>query len=107
MLPGVDTSPIVPRRRLLGVELGIDAVLNVREDFEHAAPADTGRIALEGQYLDRGELGYLTTLTMMAGTDPVQVILLAGVPVDDEIVASLCGGTSSVWTMSYIAPVRK
>ncbi|WP_296140638.1 pirin family protein [uncultured Tessaracoccus sp.] len=93
-LRGVDTSPIVTHTPLLGAELRIDAETTVELDvdpgFEHALIVDAGEATLEGQRLERGELGHVDvgpeTLHIAAGATPVRAILLGGAPFDDEIV---------------------
>ncbi|MDD7934914.1 pirin family protein [Actinomycetospora straminea] len=95
------TSPVPTATPLLGAELllerGAHLALPVDPAFEHGVLVDRGRVALQGQTLERGELGVLppgrTTVELTADdpdtdpdTDPARLVLLGGPPFGEEIV---------------------
>jgi len=89
------TSPVDTRTPdLLGAELILEphaeVVLQVRADFEHAALAETGSVAMNGTPVLHRQLGYAPTgadtLRIAAGGDGARVILLGGVPLGEQIV---------------------
>lgn len=93
-LPGVDTSPVVTRTPLLGVELRLDpgarVTLPVDAGFEHALLVDSGQIRFQDTDLEPSQLGFVgvgtTELLLEVGDEPVRAVLLGGEPFDDEIV---------------------
>ncbi|GGF46489.1 hypothetical protein GCM10010922_22750 [Microbacterium sorbitolivorans] len=87
-------SPVETRTPdLLGAELvlapGASATFEVRRDFEFAALAETGDIAVNGTPVAHRELGYVPTgsdtLTISSAAG-ARVILLGGVPFGEQIV---------------------
>jgi len=89
------TSPVATFTALLGAELVLDpwARVDLTSDpsFEHGVLVDTGSVELCGQELARAELGYLptghTTVTV-ENRNPTasRVVILGGVPFDEEII---------------------
>jgi hypothetical protein len=89
------TSPVRTATALLGAQVTLSpgAVWDVAVEpgFEHAVLVDTGRVALEGVVIGRGELGVLDTgpdrLTLAnPGPDPARAMLLGGEPFTEEVV---------------------
>ncbi|MGF2948207.1 pirin family protein [Microbacterium alcoholitolerans] len=89
------TSPVDTRTPdLLGAELILDPdaelTLSVRHDFEHALLAETGGITVNRTPVSHRELGYVPvgadTLHITAGADGARVILIGGVPLNEQIV---------------------
>jgi redox-sensitive bicupin YhaK (pirin superfamily) len=89
------SSPVRTRTPdLLGAELMLDpgatVTLDVRPDFEHAALAETGTAVVNAADLAHRCLAYVPpgsdTLTLTAGPDGARLILLGGVPLDEQIV---------------------
>lgn len=87
-------SPVETRTPdLLGAEIvlapGASATFEVRRDFEFAALAETGDIAVNGTAVAHRELGYVPTgsdtLTISSAAG-ARVILLGGVPFGEQIV---------------------
>ncbi|MDO5614126.1 MAG: pirin family protein [Paracoccus sp. (in: a-proteobacteria)] len=88
-------SPVDTRTgELLGAELRIDpdrsVTLDVRADFEHAVLAVTGTVAVDGTPVAHRGLGSAppgaASLTLTAGHGGARIILLGGVPFDEQIV---------------------
>ncbi|POH57215.1 pirin family protein [Arthrobacter glacialis] len=87
-------SPVVTFTPLLGAEILLDAgatlTLAVREDFEHGILVDQGAVRVSGTPLSYAELGYVgpghATLTLVAGSDPVRLLLIGGTPLGESIV---------------------
>jgi redox-sensitive bicupin YhaK (pirin superfamily) len=83
-----------PARRdtpLVGIELDLrgPTVLPLHPSFEYAAIVLEGRIAIDGQPLEPGRLGYLglgRTELAIAAADPARVMLLGGEPFEEPIV---------------------
>ena len=93
-LAGV-ASPIQTFTPLLGAELTIAAggsvKIPVRSDYEHGVLADTGSVEVNGTHVTRGDLAYVpeghSRLRLTAaGDEPARVILLGGMPFDEEII---------------------
>ena len=89
------TSPVGTFSPILGAELvlapGARINLYVDPSFEHGVLVDSGDVELAGTVLRRGELGYVGTgvsqLTLSdIGGEGARVVLLGGVPFDEEIV---------------------
>ena len=88
------TSPVETRTPdLVGAELilapGSTATLEVRHDFEFAALAETGSIAVNGTPVAHRELGYVPTgsdTLTISSESGARVILLGGVPFGEQIV---------------------
>ncbi|MDD7965169.1 pirin family protein [Actinomycetospora lemnae] len=86
-------SPVATATPLLGAEIllapGARLTLPVDATFEHGVLVDRGRVTLQGQPLERGELGVLppgrTTVEVGADED-ARVVLLGGPPFGEEIV---------------------
>ncbi len=87
------TSPVDTHTPLLGAEvmLAPGATLDIEVDktFEHGVLLDVGRIEVEGQELEPGQLAYVapgsTTLTLTA-REEARLLLLGGTPFDEAIV---------------------
>ncbi|MHA7304674.1 pirin family protein [Arthrobacter sp. TMN-49] len=87
-------SPVHTFTPLLGAEILLDAgatlTLEVRTDFEHGVLVDEGTVTVAGQPLAYAELGYVgpghASLTMVAGPDPVRLLLIGGTPLGESIV---------------------
>lgn len=88
-------SPVDTRTPdLLGAELtlraGSSVTLVVRRDFEFAALAETGNATVNGTAIAHRALGYVPvgsdTLTIAAGDTDARIVLLGGVPFDEQIV---------------------
>ncbi|GAA3026744.1 pirin family protein [Gordonia defluvii] len=88
-------SPVRTRTPdLLGAELTLEpagsVTLAVRTDFEHAVLAESGRVVVNGTTAQHRELAYVPpgsdTLRIDAGADGARIILLGGIPFDEEIV---------------------
>ena len=89
------SSPVDTRTPdLLGAELILDPdaelTLTVRPDFEHALLAETGGITVNHTAVPHRHLGYVPvgadTLHITAGADGARIILLGGVPLNEQIV---------------------
>lgn len=88
-------SPVDTRTPdLLGAEITLKAraevTFDVRRDFEFAALAETGTVFVNGTGVAHRALGYVPTgsdtITLRAGDADSRVILLGGVPFDEQIV---------------------
>lgn len=88
-------SPVTTSTPLLGAEIVLDAggetTLEVDPRFEHGALLDTETLRFEGVDLTRSQMGYAgpgrTSLTVAnPGATPARVILLGGVPFDEDLV---------------------
>ena len=88
-------SPVVTRTDgLLGAELVLDpgasVRLSVRTGYEHAVLAETGTVTVNGTEVAHRFLAYAPpgsdTLVLTAGAEGARVILLGGVPFEEEIV---------------------
>ncbi|GAA4943174.1 hypothetical protein EV188_104272 [Actinomycetospora succinea] len=88
------TSPVATATPLLGAEIllepGARVALAVDQAFEHGLLVDRGRVTLQGQELEPGELGCLppgpTTIEITAGAEPARLVLLGGPPFGEQIV---------------------
>ncbi|MDN5759709.1 MAG: pirin family protein [Tomitella sp.] len=89
------TSPVPTFTPLLGAELHLDSgatvSLEVDPSFEHGLLVDSGEPVFCGTALDHGELGYAAagreSLALHnAGAHPARVLLLGGLPFDEDIV---------------------
>lgn len=89
------TSPVGTRTpELLGAELTLApdtaVTLDVRADFEHGVLAETGEAEVNGRVVAHRELAYVPpgsdTLRLHAGPAGARLILLGGIPFDEEIV---------------------
>jgi redox-sensitive bicupin YhaK (pirin superfamily) len=89
------TSPVPTFTPLLGAELvlepGASVTLAVQPGFEHGVLVDAGDVTLAGCPLGAGELGYVPIgaerlVLASTGTGPARMVLLGGVPFDEEIV---------------------
>lgn len=89
-----DTSPVTTHTPLLGAELLLDPGtaldLDVEDSFEHGVLVDHGVVTVDGQETKPGELAYTapgpTSLTLVAGAEPVRLLLLGGPPFGESIV---------------------
>ena len=87
------TSPATVHTPLLGAELvlqpGISVELPLDRDFEHGLLVDSGDVTVGGAPVGRASLAYLPpgtrTLALTAGDAPARVVLLGGLPLDEEI----------------------
>jgi len=88
-----DASPVVTHSPLVGAELrmeeGVTLTIDVPTSYEHGILVDTGEITLEGDPVDRNELGYVgpgrESLTIAARQDS-RLLLLGGEPFGEQIV---------------------
>jgi len=88
------TSPVPTHTPLLGVELLLDAGsaldVDVDAEFEHGVLVDTGVATVDGTEVKQGELAFTapgrTTLRLVAGAEPVRLLLLGGPPFGESIV---------------------
>jgi redox-sensitive bicupin YhaK (pirin superfamily) len=88
-------SPVPTYSPLLGAELVLAAharlILPVEPAFEHGVLVDTGSVSMAGTGLQRAELGYLPPgsatmeLANLTG-DPARILLLGGVPFEEDII---------------------
>ncbi|MGW5868619.1 pirin family protein [Streptomyces sp. NPDC055239] len=90
-----DTSPVPTFTPLLGAEIVLDpgasTTLETDADFEHGLLVDQGTVRMAGTSLHAADLGYLDTghhtLTLTNETNsPARVVLLGGVPFEEQIV---------------------
>ncbi|PYI65293.1 pirin [Arthrobacter livingstonensis] len=89
-----EESPVVTHTPLLGAELMLDAgaslTLELDPAFEHGFLVDSGSVAVAGQPLRFGELGYVGPgrpgVTLVAGPEPVRLLLIGGTPLGESIV---------------------
>ncbi|SIR82508.1 pirin family protein [Williamsia sterculiae] len=88
-------SPVATKTTdLLGAEIviepGAEITVGIRPDFEHAVLAESHPVSVNGTPVAHRVMGYLPTgtdtLTLRAGTDGARVLVLGGVPFDEEIV---------------------
>ena len=88
------TSPVPTHTPLLGAELLLDAGsaldADVDAEFEHGVLVDTGVATVDGTEVKQGELAFTapgrTTLRLVAGAEPVRLLLLGGPPFGESIV---------------------
>ncbi|WP_099332576.1 pirin family protein [Actinomyces minihominis] len=89
------TSPVQTRTaELLGVEFVLAPNAQVefatREDFEYAALAESGNIRVNDTLVEHRQLGYVPpgsrTMRLTAGPEATRIILLGGIPFDEQIV---------------------
>ena len=80
-------SPLVAAEILLPA--GGRAELPVRPDFEYGVLVDAGPVAVDGVTVARTELAYTglgrERIVLGAGDEPVRVVLIGGVPLDEQI----------------------
>jgi len=89
-----ETSPVGTHTPLLGAELllepGARTTLDVDVSFEHGVLVDTGSVTAAGTALAAHDLGYLAPgrpqVELVAGDEPVRLLLLGGPPFGEEIV---------------------
>jgi hypothetical protein len=86
-------SPATTYTPIVGVELAIDgaAVLELDEAFEYGVLAVDGALSVEGQRVDRSEIGYLgggrvRVSVAAAGDRPTRAFLLGGEPFAERLV---------------------
>jgi redox-sensitive bicupin YhaK (pirin superfamily) len=87
------TSPAIVHTPLLGAELvlqpGVSVELPLEGDFEHGVLVDSGEVTVGGAPVGRAALAYLPpgtgTLALTAGDGPARLVLLGGLPMDEEI----------------------
>ena len=90
---GGGTSPVVTHTPLLGAEilLQADARLTLQTDptFEHGVLVDEGELTVDGIPVAKDHLAYAgvgrSTLTLVAGAEPVRVLLIGGAPLGEQI----------------------
>lgn len=79
---------------ILGAELvlepGVRVSIAVRADFEHAVLAESSGLEVNGARVEHRSLAYIPTgsdtLTLAAGAEGARIMLLGGVPFDEEII---------------------
>ena len=87
------TSPAAVHTPLLGAELvlqqGMSVDLPLERDFEHGVLVDSGDVTVSGAPVGRAALAYLPpgtrSLALTAGDAPARLVLLGGLPLDEEI----------------------
>ena len=93
-IPGVATSPVTTFTPLLGAQLdlapGADLSLPLDATYEHAVLLDTGAVSVDGTELTFGDLACADPgperMHLVAGPEGARVVLLGGVPFEEEIV---------------------
>ncbi|WP_246081553.1 pirin family protein [Nocardioides litoris] len=88
------TSPVSTATPLLGAELllepGARVELETDPSFEHGVLVDTGRLAVGGHDAEAHDLVYVppgdARLVLVAGAEPVRLLLLGGPPFGEAIV---------------------
>ncbi|MCH1865215.1 pirin family protein [Nocardioides sp. CFH 31398] len=89
-----ETSPVETHTPLLGAEVllepGTRATVDVDASYEHGVLVDTGAVTAAGTTLAANDLGYLapgrSEVELVAGDEPVRLLLLGGPPFGEEIV---------------------
>ncbi len=89
-----ETAPVSTYTPLLGAEVllepGTTLVLDVDASFEHGVLVDAGLLAVAGVEARQHDLAYVptgsSTLELVAGEQPVRLLLLGGPPFGEEIV---------------------
>lgn len=88
-------SPVKTRTpELLGAELRLEpnakVTIKVRSDFEHAVLAESADLSVNGTDLQYRSLAYIPigsdTIELAAGPEGARVILLGGIPLNEQIV---------------------
>ena len=87
-------SPVLTHTPLLGAEIALDAgaslTLEVDPGFEYGVLVDAGTLTVASLALSYGELGYVgpgrDALTLVAGNEPVRLLLIGGTPLGESIV---------------------
>ena len=87
------SSPVVMHTPLLGAEIVLDPgarlTLELDESYEHGLLVDTGTVHLDGAPVAPDQLAFQpagrTTLTLVAGADPVRALLIGGTPLGEKI----------------------
>ncbi|WP_104091604.1 pirin family protein [Arthrobacter sp. GMC3] len=87
------SSPVRTHSPLLGAEIVLDAgaslTVEVDPGFEHGFLVDAGSVTVASQELAYGELGYVgpgsESLTLVAGNEPVRLLLIGGTPLGESI----------------------
>lgn len=93
-LAGLARSPVPTHTPLLGAQLdllpGARLVLTVDAAYEHGVLVDTGAVTMDGTDLEAGDLGCRDPgpgrLELEAGPGGARLLVLGGVPFDEEIV---------------------
>jgi len=88
------TSPITTHTPLLGAEILLEAAtqltLEIDPSFEHGLLVATGTLDLDGNIVTKDHLAYTPvgrgSITLAAGSDPVQILLIGGEPLGEQIV---------------------
>lgn len=88
------TSPVETPTELIGAEIrmpaGTKLTLPVNPAHEHALLVDTGAASLDGQDLNRGDLGFVEagaeSLEIVASDDDLRAVLIGGEPFGEQIV---------------------
>ena len=89
-----ETSPVPTYTPLLGAELHLDAgatlEIDVDETYELGFLVDRGTLHLDEQQVTRDELAYVAPgrprVSLVAGDEPVRVVVLGGPPFGEQIV---------------------
>jgi hypothetical protein len=93
-LPGIVRSPLHTYAPLVGAQLDLPAqthvVLEVDPTFEHGLLIDDGELTVGDRPLRARELRYLAagrhTLDVHSGGEPTRLLVLGGVPLEEQIV---------------------
>ena len=87
------TSPVTTHTPLLGVEILLEAdarlTLEIDPAFEHGVLVDAGELVLDSTRVAKDHLAYTpvgrSSLTLVAGADPVRLLLIGGEPLGEQI----------------------
>jgi len=87
------TSPVATHTPLLGAEIVLEPRarldLDIDASFEHGLLVDTGTLQVDGTLVSPAHLAYLpvggTVLTLVAGSEPVRLLLIGGEPLGEKI----------------------
>jgi hypothetical protein len=90
---GGSTSPVITHTPLLGAEILVEAdarlTLELDPGFEHGILVDAGDLVLDGTSVAKDHLAYTpvgrSALTLLAGAEPVRLLLIGGMPLGEQI----------------------
>ncbi|CAI9404609.1 pirin family protein [Aestuariimicrobium sp. T2.26MG-19.2B] len=93
-LPGVGSSPVTTWSPLLGAELDLPSHCAIRLDlepeFEHGFLVDGGTVEVDHEPVGHGQLLHRdagpSTVSLRTGDQPARVMLLGGVPFEEEVI---------------------
>ncbi|MEO5994388.1 MAG: pirin family protein [Arthrobacter sp.] len=88
------TSPVTTHTPLLGAEIVLDAGTSLSLDtdptFEYGLLVDAGTLILDGRPVLQDHLAFVpvgrTSLTLVAGDEPLRLLLIGGEPLGEQIV---------------------